>query len=63
MSNDVEDYFEDSLSSIFDDVTVAHGVPGDTIVYDSIHGPITLHLTKTDTWEEQLKFSHFLWNV
>lgn len=63
-SNDDElQYFQDSLGSIFDDVVVSHGEPGGELVYDSVHGQLSLRLTTTSSWEELLKFSHFIWEV
>jgi len=31
--NDIEDLFEDCLTTIFGDVTVSHGEPGSTFIY------------------------------
>lgn len=57
------DYFEESLSSIFDDIVVSHGSPGEHVTHETQnYGTFKLRLTQPSTWEEQLCFSHFLWN-
>lgn len=56
-------FFSESLSSIFDDVPITHGDPEYPFLYDSKYGPLSLRLTTTRSWEEQLKFSHFVWSV
>jgi hypothetical protein len=39
---DLEDIFEDSLLTIFEDVKVSHGEPGGTIQYNSPKGYSTV---------------------
>lgn len=56
-------YFSESLASIFDDIPVCNGDAEHPYIYESIYGVLPLRLTATMSWEEQLKFSHFVWRV
>lgn len=58
------EYFADALATLFDDIPVSHGEPGRPFFYETESwGSIALQLTVTESWEEQLKFSHFIWRV
>lgn len=57
------EYFESSLTTIFNHVRNQHGEPGKLVQYNSSnYGPIKLALADPDKEDTRL-FSHFLWNA
>lgn len=59
------DYFEDSLSSIFNDARNQHGEPGENVLYKSeVYFGKDIKLGLADPRKEDNGlFAHFLWNV
>ncbi|BFZ55290.1 hypothetical protein PYCC9005_002330 [Savitreella phatthalungensis] len=61
-----EDFFGESLLTIFDDVRVQHGEPGGEFTFASAsHGNLVVRLAHTQgaKWEDILKFAHQVWNA
>ncbi len=57
------DFFEESLVTIFQEVVVSHGEPGQSFTYTSArHGPLTVVLMEPE-YDDIRLFSHFVWSA
>ncbi|BFZ63825.1 hypothetical protein YB2330_004957 [Saitoella coloradoensis] len=61
-SPEPETLFEEALSTIFNDIQLSHGEPGNDFIYHHPqHGDITLRLS-SPSWEQISLFAHFVWS-